>query len=277
MRSSRLHRFAEIKAPVHGGTPLSGSLLDFSISVNPFPLPESAEQAFRLSWNDVGIYPDNDCSGLRRELSETFETEPEKLLVTNGSAEAFSLIASVFLGPGCRALIVPPCYSDYRHVSELTGAEVSEYRLRAEDGFDTDVNTFTAEIGRLQPDLIWLCSPNNPTGVIISDSFILAAAEEAGRYGGTVVVDDAYAAFSDLGLSAGCSGSNIIRVRSLTKDFGIPGLRLGFISARSGGYAGAGSSASVLERKCPGPGGGCRITPGCRIFLSLLGTHGAAP
>ncbi|HAK44503.1 MAG TPA: hypothetical protein DCO79_01090 [Spirochaeta sp.] len=226
-------KWAGIDVPVHGGTNLPDGIRDFSISVNTVPVPVSVSDAYASAWDEIGIYPDASNSLLAAAVSGCFNIPEKQLLMTNGSAEAFGLVASVFLGRGKKAMILSPCYSDYEHVSRLSGADIISYQLKAESSFKIDRFELVSEISRYRPDLIWLCSPNNPTGVIMEQSLIDAAATAAAEYGGFVVVDEAYAAFAETAppLIEKSEAENIIIVRSLTKDFGVPGLRLGYLSA----------------------------------------------
>ena len=242
MNRGALSRLAGIEAPVHGGAPLPAGMIDFSISINPFPLPENVRAAFISSWDTIGSYPDADCRLLTQSLSGCFNIPAECLLLTNGSTEAFSLIASAFLGPGKKAMVLTPCYSDYEHVSRLSGADVHTYALAPETGFKPDLTALLTEFDRVRPDLVWICNPCNPSGTVFEPELIGRAAELLGSWGGVAVIDEAYAAFREqqavdktpAPAEADSRASNIILIRSLTKDFGIPGLRLGFLSCDPG-------------------------------------------
>lgn len=234
MKSSLFDRFNHITSPVHGGTTRSSKVLDYSISVNPYEIPLSVKDAYISSISFIDKYPDTSNRALKKSAADFMGVPVESLLFTNGSAEAFSLIAGLLLEPGKSAYIMSPCYSDYEHVSRINGAGVIIHQLDASRGFEPETEEILNEIYSLKPELIWLCSPNNPTGVILDDEFINSAAERAAEYGGFVVLDEAYSAFSlqkDPGLVKTTDKKNIITVRSMTKDFGVPGLRLGFIYA----------------------------------------------
>ena len=242
MNRGALSRLAGIESPVHGGAPLPAGMIDFSISINPFPLPENVRAAFISSWDTIGSYPDAECRQLTQSLSRCFNIPAECLLLTNGSTEAFSLIASTFLGPGKKAMVLTPCYSDYEHVSRLSGAVVHTYALAPETGFKPDLTALLTEFERVRPDLVWICNPCNPSGTIFEPELIGRAAELLGSWGGVAVIDEAYAAFREqqavdktpAPAEADSRASNIILIRSLTKDFGIPGLRLGYLSGDPG-------------------------------------------
>ncbi|MDC7227821.1 MAG: histidinol-phosphate transaminase [Spirochaetales bacterium] len=235
MTGGLFRRLDSLQAPVHGGTPLPENVVDFSISINPFPIPEAVRKAYISAWDEIGRYPDNDNSSLSEAVSEYFSIAPERLLMTSGATEAFSLLASAFLGTNTTAMVVSPCYSDYEWVSKLAGARICRCSLKPEQSFIPDKKELLGNISENRPDLIWLCSPNNPTGTVFDTELTLSIADTLRFYGGTLIIDEAYAAFSEaLPLSETLPHlSNVVFVRSLTKDFGIPGLRLGCINAES--------------------------------------------
>ena len=231
MSSELFDRWSGFDEPVHGGCPLAPGVTDFSISVNPFPLPQSVKDVFVSSWTGIGSYPDAGNGRLTKAVSGYFGIPEDELLITNGSAEGFSLISPVFLKPGKKAMLLLPGYSDYEHVSRLRGAEIIKYRLKPENRFEIDKPEFYSQVERNKPDLLWLCSPSNPCGTRIDFEVIKTAADMMSLWNGFVVLDEAYTAFSTFPVTDKDSppAGNIISVRSLTKDFGVPGLRLGFL------------------------------------------------
>ncbi len=233
----QVHRkYRGINPPPHGGTPGSDLLMDFSISVNPFPLPDSVITAYHEAVHNISTYPDTDNKELTNAFAGVSGIPAEKLLMTNGSAEAFSITAAALLEPGGKVMICEPCYSDYEHLSLLAGAEIVKIRAEESGRFIIDPNAVSTAVAKHKPDLIWLCSPNNPTGSVVPGRLIDSLCIQAEAYGGYVVLDEAYAAFLSDGYPVYKSGGfgnheNLIVIRSMTKDFGIPGLRLGSIIA----------------------------------------------
>ncbi len=236
----KLDRFKGIEVPFHGGAAGGDGILDLSISVNPFKLPDTVKSAYERAFALIGRYPDPESLDLISAISDFSGLPKARLLAAGGSAEAFGLAAAVFLGDGSSALVVEPSYSDYEHVSRLYGAKIFKISLKAEDGFKLKEDLLISKVKKYRPDLIWLCSPNNPTGVVIPSGVIKAVCAAAGEYGGIVVLDEAYYAFYAQGTDLltgsfrpdeSSSIQNLIVIRSMTKDFGIPGLRLGWVSA----------------------------------------------
>jgi histidinol-phosphate/aromatic aminotransferase/cobyric acid decarboxylase-like protein len=188
-------KFTDISPPVHGGSPVEEGALDFSYSVNPFPLPEAVYSAYKSAFNDISRYPDTEAAELREALASLYGYKSSSLLVTNGSAEAFSLIASALLSDGGRSVVIKPGYSDYEHVSRLYGDGAAVIKLEPGDGFEPDYKKIRNQTAAVKPRIIWICSPHNPTGIVFKTKEIVKTAVAAGGYGGWVVVDEAYSSF----------------------------------------------------------------------------------
>jgi cobyric acid synthase CobQ/L-threonine-O-3-phosphate decarboxylase len=220
-------------------------LLDFSASVNPLGPPECVRAALSRSFERVIHYPDPESTELVRAIVARHHVAAEQIVVGSGSSELlFALARAVAYD---RAIIPVPCYSDYAAAVERAGKEVMTLALDEQDGFRLDWERLEQSIrhtrcavgnGTLRvPDtskpprsLVFLGQPNNPTGMAFdSDQFRAVAA----RHPETIfVVDEAFADFV-AGYVSLMNGTvdNVIVLRSLTKFYAIPGLRLGFAVA----------------------------------------------
>lgn len=202
----------------------AGELLDFSQNINPLGAPPGALQAARRAlYEESGRYPDLDYTGLRGALAEYLGVTAERVVPTNGGAEALFLAAAA-AGEG-RALVLEPTFSEYAAAARASGAEVvRRLARRAGDGFGFDPAALDDLDG---VSLVFLCNPNNPTGDALRRGEVLGVAELVGEAGAVLVVDEAFADFTP-GVSVAASVHEGMWVaRSLTKFFGIPGLRLG--------------------------------------------------
>lgn len=196
------------------------------LNANENPWPPAGDDGLALN-----RYPDPQPVALKQRLAELYGTVPEKLLVTRGSDEGIDLLLRVFCRPGIdRVLTCPPCFGMYALSARVQGAEVVEAPL-----IDRG-DTFT-----LPPDLeekakdcriVFLCSPNNPTGNTI-DADRVAALADARAGSGLVVVDEAYVEFapetSMLRLLA--RHPNLVLLRTLSKAHAMAGCRLGSVIA----------------------------------------------
>lgn len=145
----------------------------------------------------------------------------------NGAAELLWLAAFAFLDRSARVLILASTFGEYARMAGLMGAQVVEWRADATTDFAVDATAVAKQISAVQPRVIFLCNPNNPTGTVIDPAMIAAWAKQAP--GTLFVVDEAYLAFVP-GL---CSIymwrlPNVLIVRSLTKEYALAGLRLGY-------------------------------------------------
>ncbi len=203
-------------------------VLDFSSNINPFGPPPAVLQA--LAMLDPAPYPDRACLGLRSALAERYSCSIESLLVGNGTAELIHLIARALVRAGDRVLVVEPTFGEYAHASRLAGATVLSVWPAMEDSFALDTGVLLDHIMRCRPRLVWLCVPNNPTGVTIDRDDVLKLAWACGKVAGMLVLDRAYAEMERR--SAGEEdalplGEQLVVLRSLTKAYALAGLRLG--------------------------------------------------
>ncbi len=207
-----------------------GEVMDFSVSTNPFPPHADVAQA--ASGAAIARYPDSSSGELRSALAELHGVEPDSVLVVNGLAQGIFLCAFAFADRGRTAVIAPPAFGEYKKASELAGAMVAEAPSREEEGFACPAADMEVLVRSRSPSLIWLCSPNNPTGVMSEEEDLRRLLEACRRAGSLLILDEAYINFAPPGSSAlPLMGPGLIILRSMTKDYGLTGLRLGYILA----------------------------------------------
>ncbi|HEY2916687.1 MAG TPA: histidinol-phosphate transaminase [Candidatus Limnocylindrales bacterium] len=185
----------------------------------------------------VSEYPPSDYRGLIEAAAARYGCEPSELLVGAGADEILDLIGKAFIPQGGRAIVPTPTYAMFGVVtSQRLASVVPVPRLRGE-GWAIDGPGIRAA----QPaDVIWLCSPNNPTAMPEPDGAIaellrglLADADAGGRPAPVVVLDEAYAEFVGGSLAAlRFEYPRLVVVRTLSKAYAIAGLRVGFALAR---------------------------------------------
>jgi threonine-phosphate decarboxylase len=203
----------------------SEQLLDFSQNINPLGAPpEALEAARRAIDEEAGRYPDLAYRRLRTALGEYLGVAPERVVPTNGGAEALFLAARAAATDG-EALVLEPTFSEYAAAARAAGLRlVRRVIRRAEKGFRPDLACVE---GLESASAVFLCNPNNPTGEALPRDRVLALAERVGWAGGVLIVDEAFADFAP-GVSVVAEANEHLYVaRSLTKFFAIPGLRLG--------------------------------------------------
>ncbi len=200
------------------------ALADFSVNSNPFG-PSPAVLA-ALQKVDVSLYPDRDCDEIRRALAQACGVVPGQVCVGNGTAELIWLITQAFLQPGERVLILGPTFGEYARAAAAQGAEVQEVRASA-PWFDLPVDVLLTAIRRQRPRLVFLCNPNNPTGKFIPLADIERVVQACGQ-DCLLVLDEAYRSFADGQFFSSFPAENCLVLRSMTKDFALAGLRLGY-------------------------------------------------
>jgi threonine-phosphate decarboxylase len=199
-------------------------VLDFSANINPYGPSSAVREA--LASVPLDRYPDGECLDLRAALVESLRVSADRVLPGNGASELIWLAALAFVRPGDRVLVLGPTYCEYARAAGLMGARVTTWQAREETGFALEPAEIAGCMESLRPQVVFLCNPNNPTGVALPAEAIAAWARQHPR--ALVVVDEAYLPFAaGLGSALAVAGENVLVLRSLTKDFGLAGLRLG--------------------------------------------------
>ncbi|MBN2115528.1 MAG: histidinol-phosphate aminotransferase family protein [Anaerolineales bacterium] len=201
------------------------AVLDFSVNSNPFGPAPLVREAIRST--PLERYPDRESIALRRALSKQLDVLPEQILAGNGAAELIQLTAFACLQQGEHALVVGPTFGEYERCIWLAGGILHHWRAVPENGFIPDLEEIEKTLTARKMRLAFICNPNNPTGQVIP----LQAVEKWSRtFPDTLfVVDEAYLAFVP-GMYSVVSlhRKNILILRSMTKDYALAGLRLGY-------------------------------------------------
>ena len=192
------------------------------------PVKWLKEVGSKLHRMDVNLYPDTSYSSLRETLSEYTGFDVDRFVVTNGADEGLDIIAKTFLDAGDEAIISYPTYSYFRIVTEIMGGRA--VFVDRVDGFRDNADGILERVGE-RTRLIFLCSPNNPTGNTAEVEDVRRILEEAGE-DVAVVVDEAYyefcgKTFADLTNNY----ENLIIVRTFSKAFSLAGARVGYLIA----------------------------------------------
>lgn len=228
--------------PGHGGNIWKASLesafnpseiIDFSASIVPIGMSERAVERVRNSIQLAVSYPDPDSSELRGAISAYHGLPVGNILVGNGSIDIIYLMARV-LAPRS-ALIVDPAFSEYRRALKLVGSKAVSLEAREEDGFAFDLKKLTRRAGE-GFDVVYLANPSSPIGALARKEAILELADECSAPGVTVVVDEAFCDFteSESVKEEACERDNLVVLRSMTKFFGLAGLRVGYAVSSAG-------------------------------------------
>jgi histidinol-phosphate aminotransferase len=196
---------------------------------NPWdaPLKIKEETLRRLQDRRWSRYPDFVPDRLHQRLAEHSGWTPDGIIAGNGSNELIQAVLMVTLAEGKRVLISEPTFALYRQISTVLGAEVISVPLDADLAFD--LPALKSEIELSKPDVVVICSPNNPTGCVMSNSDLVSILKLSS---GLVVVDEAYFEFSDQSaVSLLEHHGNLVVLRTFSKAMAMAALRVGYLLA----------------------------------------------
>ncbi|MDG9676449.1 histidinol-phosphate transaminase [Micromonospora sp. DH14] len=229
-----------IRADLRGLSPYGAPQLDVPVRLNtnenshpvPEPVVEAIGKAVAAELRELNRYPDRDAVALRADLAEYLGhgLTVEQVWAANGSNEIQQQLLQAFGGPGRSALGFVPAYS----MHPLLALGTSTRWVPAERGVDFGLTAeeAVAQVREHQPDVVFLCSPNNPTGTALDPAVIAAVLDVAP---GMVVVDEAYAEFSRPGTVSALAvlpgHPRLVVTRTMSKAFGFAGGRLGYLAA----------------------------------------------
>ncbi|MBI3323097.1 MAG: threonine-phosphate decarboxylase [Candidatus Omnitrophica bacterium] len=226
-------------AASHGGNPWAllepaspdpSTVLDFSADLNPLgppPLlqPLLGEAMSRLAW-----YPEPTYREFRESAARAEGVEPDQILPGNGTADLIHLLSRWRAGR-C-VTVMTPTFTEYERAAAADGSRVIPWQAAEEDGF---AHRLPESWGpETEGGLLFLCNPNNPTGVLWPEERLLELVAGAERRGVAVVVDEAAMDLVEEGrrysvAPRAARGGGLVVLRSLTKAFCIPGLRAGYL------------------------------------------------
>ncbi len=196
------------------------------LNANEAPWTSSADH-FRRPLNR---YPEVRPAKLQRALAARFGCEPDQLLVTRGTSEAIDLLIRAFCRSGIDNVVtVEPSFSMYRHYAEIQDAEVREVAARRDRDFRLDVGAVVGACDDASR-LVFVCSPNNPTGTVVPRETIIELLTRRGEKS-VIVVDEAYIEFSDTAsvVELLADYPNLVVLRTLSKALAFAGLRCGAV------------------------------------------------
>lgn len=235
-----------VRDELRGKSPYGAPQLDVPVRLNtnenPYPLPEPLVERIaervREAARDLNRYPDRDAVELRTELARYLtrtaghEVALANVWAANGSNEVIQQLLQTFGGPGRTAIGFEPSYSMHGLIARGTGTGwISGPR---HDDFTIDVAAATEAVAEHRPDVVFITTPNNPTGNAVSAETVLALYDAAqAAKPSMVVVDEAYVEFShgDSLLPLIEGRPNLVVSRTMSKAFGAAGLRLGYLAA----------------------------------------------
>jgi histidinol-phosphate aminotransferase len=210
--------------------------VDVSVRLNTNEAPEAPPAAFTrrlgeaLATIEWHRYPDRGYRTLREAIAKHHGVAPEQVFAANGSNEVLQTVLLAYGGPGRRAAVFEPTYALHSHIARITGTGVAVGERS--DGLTLDLGEVRRVVAEHAPEITFLCSPNNPTGMAEPEETVGAVADMAP---GLVVVDEAYGQFapwSALGMVD--QGRGVVVTRTFSKTWSMAGTRLGYLIGPAG-------------------------------------------
>jgi histidinol-phosphate/aromatic aminotransferase/cobyric acid decarboxylase-like protein len=194
----------------------------------------------------IEAYPDSRARRLQEALAGLNGLNSAQIAVVNGTSQALWLIALAYLREGDEVLTFQPTYGDYETVSNMMGATATEVRAREEQSFLPPIKEAVKLLRERYFRIVWLCNPNNPTSTYLSRRALEPLLETCRERETLLVLDEAYASFSmdRFATEELINGYPLLLMRSMTKDFNLNALRLGYIVAPT-------EIATVIDRVQP--------------------------
>lgn len=223
-------------------------VIDFSANINPLGATEEIKKEFTKCYKLILHYPDPDANDLIKQIAEYLGIHKENILIGNGSTELIYLITHAFKPE--KTLIPAPTFSEYERAVRTVNRKplfvtdtkhrdeacIKYHMLDKEKGFEINPTEFIAAMRKEMCDMVFLCNPNNPTGTLLEGKSVLKIAETAKELKCYLVIDEAFMDFlpdekSHTFIWKGVKDRKIIVLRSFTKFFALPGLRIGYLVA----------------------------------------------
>ena len=232
-----------LRDDLRGQTPYGAPQLEvthlLNTNENTHPVPQSVADAIgdavHLAASSLNRYPDREFTELRRRLARYLghDLTEDNVWAANGSNEVLQQVLQAFGGPGRTVLSFPPTYSMYPLLAAGTNTEYIS-GVRAED-FTLTPAAAAQQVKETRPNIVFLCSPNNPTGTALGLDVVEAVYEAGKEYNAVVVVDEAYEEFSLDGTQSALTllegRERLIISRTMSKAFALAGARVGYLAA----------------------------------------------
>ena len=202
-------------------------IIDFSASINPLGISLLVKNAITCALDSLVHYPDNTHRELKQALAAYHDLSPANIVVANGSTEIIYHLPAMLSGK--RALIISPSFNEYVRSLAQQQWEVQHFILNPENNFSIDLAALARDLADGY-DALYLCNPGNPNGTLYSLRTIEQIYRLCIASGTILLLDEAFMDFCEDASAKQfiVKGDNGILLRSMTKFFGIPGLRLGY-------------------------------------------------
>jgi len=217
---------------VHGGkSPLIKSdVIDFSSNITPIGVPQSVKDILKKNIDNIQKYPDFSSSEVISSLKKYIKLNESYLMVGNGAIEIIYNFCFAFLSKNTKVLIPIPTFQEYETAAKLNNCKILYFKTM---NLSENLDSFLLKIPKR--GCVFICNPNNPTGRLLSKSQILLIVKTAKKLSSIVFVDECFIEMvpdsNESVISYVKKYDNLFVLRSLTKSFGLPGIRIGYAAS----------------------------------------------
>lgn len=215
----------------HGGDIYRNEIIyDFSVNTNPLGMPKEVYRALAEGMGDWERYPDPECGRLTERLAACYRIPVSWIICGSGAADLIYQLA-LFRRPG-KALVTAPAFSEYEHALQAAGCQVIYEKLRQEEQFALRPQRMAEQIDG-DTKLVFVCNPNNPTGMMVDAKELLTLADACRKQQALLVIDECFCELSDRPETGSFLPfleryPEVLVLRAFTKTYAMAGLRLGY-------------------------------------------------
>src|SRR5258708_8961322 len=205
-----------------------GEVIDFSASINPLGPPPGILSAIENALSPVNLRAYPDSYAFLRALADKQNLMPDEVIVGSGTAALMFAVLHAILPK--RVLVLEPAFAEYSRACAAVKAEVTTWPLTEEDGFTPNFASLVRAVKEQLFDLVILNSPHNPTGISYRKEELLSLVDAAQAQNVTVLIDEAFVDYAPQAslVSLAATKPHLVVLRSLTKFYAMPGLRVGY-------------------------------------------------
>jgi threonine-phosphate decarboxylase len=218
------------------GLPLA-KILDFSASINPLGPSRHVLRVIRQTIPQLIHYPDPECTVLRTALSRRYRLPADLFVIGNGSTELIDLVPRLLprltADDSGRVVIIGPTFSEYARAIARHGGSAIELHADRKSAYEPPIREAIREVARTPLAAIVLCNPNSPTGRLVPAATMRELLDAASRRNVWVILDETFAEYADAGsvIRDVVRRPRLVVLRSFTKFYALPGLRVGYAVA----------------------------------------------
>lgn len=211
----------------HGGYYGDNDIIDFSVNINPFGYPKGIESYIIKTLKEINKYPEIDGVTSKKYIANNLGVNHENIIIGNGAIELIYLYAKLFINKDI--VVIQPTFNEYQRAFAPYNCRLINYITMEEEEFKINASKLMSFLKEIKPDLVILCNPNNPTGSFMPYEEMLEIFKYSKEENISWLIDESFIDFTDKESAIKyISEYPLFIVHSLTKFFGVPGLRIGY-------------------------------------------------